>query len=362
LADAPTLGQDRRAIYVSLNLFEIFGGYEFDGPMVLLLPKLKMYSGQGFTFFSLGHSAFQIGGGLYQYVDSLQPANVMNRGDNPRAEFMVSSFNLNYGGDRCITGCQGLVIWAISNPLDYPGTHGPELSHVVVQTTNTYYLPSSAAQKGCAVDDPSCMIDTGDVRVSGEVTYASGSLYAALTTNGTASTAGANTAHILWFQIRPFLNDGDSECTGSSAGKCAQLIDAQKLNEVCWDCDKAQGSDGSGARFYPTVQPDSEGNVTLVFNYSDDTVYPSSEYASNRVTQAPNTMHDDGKILQPGLAFYSPPKFSGVPKPWGHYTAAAVDLTPATQPSMWFTAETSKALKEYRTAIGHNAYTAASQP
>jgi hypothetical protein len=178
------------------------------------------------------------------------------------------------------------------------------------------------------------MIDTGDVRISGEVTYASGSLYAALTTNGTASTAGSDSAHILWFQMKPFLNDSDPACTGSSAGKCPQIVNTQMSNEVCWDCDKAQGGDGSGARFYPTLQPDPEGNVTLVYNYSDDTTYPSSGYASNRVTQVPNTLHDDGKILQPGRAFYNPPKFSGTLTPWGHYTAAAVDLNPATQPSM----------------------------
>lgn len=356
LHDSPAVGQDRRAIYISLNEDDDFG--DLREPALLVLPKPQLYAGQGFNFFlvDLGSIGFEVNG---YPLDSIQPANVMNLGDRPRAEFMVSSFNLNFGGHRCVSGCQGLAIWAVSNPVYYPGTSGPEVSRIVIPTANTYYLPSSARQKSCVYS--SCQIDTGDVRVSGQVTYASGSLYAALTTNGTPNTPGADTAHILWFEVKPYLNDSDPACTGSAAGKCPQVVDALKLNEVCWDCDKALGSDGSGARFYPTVQPDSEGNVALVFNYSDDTVFPSSAYASNRVSQTAGTMHDGGKALQAGLAFYNPLP-GGEVVPWSAYTGAAVDLTPSVQPSMWFTAQASKSLTDYRTAIGHFAYTAPSQP
>jgi hypothetical protein len=354
LGDFPTLGQDRRGIYVTFNDFLNTSGPSYSGPIALLLPKLKMYAGQSFKFFYLDSSFFMVNG---EPVDTLQPANVMNRGDDPRAEFMVNTFNFNYGGLQCITGCQGLVIWAISNPLDYAGTSGPEVSSFVMQTTNTYYLPSGATQPSCA--NPSCLIDTGDVRISGEVTYASGSLYAALATNGTASTPGAATAHVLWFQVKPFVNDSDPGCTGISTGKCPHIIGAQKLNEVCWDCGSAQGS--GGARFYPTVQPDPEGNVTVVFNYSDDTTYPSSVYASNRVTQTLNTMHDGGQTLQAGLSFYERLDHNDLNR-WGDYTAVALDLTPGTRPSMWFAAEASNAAGTYRTAIGRNAYTSVTQP
>jgi hypothetical protein len=110
LANVPALGQDRRGIYISFNVFGKSGGSDtyFAYPVVLLPPKWTIYQGQAFSFFVLKSSNFQISGAD---VDSLQPANVMNRGDNPRAEFMVNSFNLNYGGGRCVNGCQGLVIW-----------------------------------------------------------------------------------------------------------------------------------------------------------------------------------------------------------------------------------------------------------
>jgi len=47
---------------------------------------------------------------------------------------------------------------------------------------------------------------------------------------------------------------------------------------------------------------------------------------------------------------------------WGDYTAASLDLTPGTQASFWFAAESSKTTIAYRTAIGHNAFKRPGQP
>ena len=176
-----------------------------------------------------------------------------------------------------------------------------EVSQVLVSTSNNYSLPPLAQQLNCATGP--CLIDTGDTRVSGEAIYASGSLYAAIDTNGTG--AGAGASHFLWFQIRPVLNDNDNAaCTGTFQNRCPQIIAASILNEVCWACATGQGDNGTGATFYPEVQPDPEGNVLVVFNYSADDKFPSSAYATNRATQAPGTMHDSGFFLQHGLAKY----------------------------------------------------------
>lgn len=361
IADFPTLGQDRRAIYLAFNAFTL--PETFNGAFMLLLPKGAMYAGAGFTFHFLPPSSFTITG-TGEVMDSLQPANVMDRSDNPRAEFVVASHNIDAPGGlanaECATGCSGVAVFAISNPIFSSGSPGPEVSQVLVSTVDTYSLPPLAEQSGCTAPGLNCtLLDTGDTRVSGEIVYASGSLYAALGTNGTGNGSGAS--HFLWFQIRPVLNDNnDLACSGAFRNKCPQIVGASILNEVCWACASGQG-DGTGATYYPEVQPDPEGNVLVVFNYSDATTFPSSAYATNRATQALGTMHDSGFFLQKGLATYVSLDNNKINR-WGDYTAASVDLTPGTRASFWFAAESSNAAGLYRTAIGHNAFSGPAQP
>jgi hypothetical protein len=278
----------------------------------------------------------------------------MNKADTPRAEFFVSS--LNFLASGCTGGCNTLVIFALSNPLDLTGT-GPEVSLVLQPTVSTFFFPPGAQQPGCSSGP--CLIDTGDVRISGEVTYAAGALYGALTTNGTSGGAGA--ARYLWFKVHPFLNDSDPRCTGAFLNRCPQIVGAEELNEVCNFCTSAFSS--SGAQYYPTVQPDPEGNVTVVANFSDSgTLFPSSGYSSARVTQALGVMHEVGlTALQFGLSLYNTSSFTGRNR-WGDYTATAPDLTSATSPAFWFAGESSKTATSYRTAIGRNAYTGVVQP
>ena len=134
-------------------------------------------------------------------------------------------------------------------------------------------------------------------------------------------------------------------CTGNFQNRCPQIVAASILNEVCWACATGQGDNGTGATFYPEVQPDPEGNVLVVFNYSDDDKFPSSAYATNRATEAPGTCMTADSFLQHGLAMYQILDTSDPTNPinrWGDYTAASLDLTPGTQASFWFAGESSK--------------------
>jgi hypothetical protein len=158
----------------------------------------------------------------------------------------------------------------------------------------------------------------------------------------------------LWFAVRPFLNGSNPRCTGSFLNRCPDIVGIKEINEVCWAC----GS--SGEWYFPTVQPDPEGNVTVVFNFSNSGTFPESAYASSRVTQSFGTQPDPGIILQGGLATYNF-LFSGRNR-WGDYTATAPDLTSAISPAFWFAGESSKTGTSYRTAIGRNAYTIVAQP
>src|SRR5207253_6717154 len=134
-----------------------------------LLNKQAMYAGAPFSFYYYVNPTYA---GLA--TDTTQPANVYNPTDNPRAEYLVTSFNINFGGGQCSTFCNGLIVWALANPLVASGSPGPELSSIAIATTNNYSLPWNASQPGAIQN-----IDTGDTRISGEVTYNAGLLYAA---------------------------------------------------------------------------------------------------------------------------------------------------------------------------------------
>ncbi len=234
--DFPQLGQDRKAVYLSFNHF---GPSNYIDAHVLILPKSKLYAGTSLGsisyFFDFTVSSIP--------VDTIQPANEFSPSDHPRAEFLMNSFNINFGGGQCFSSsCNGLVVWAISNPIA-----GPEASGFIVGTANNYSFPPSASQSGC-----SGCIDTNDVRISGSVPYHAGSLYGSLNT-----ASGASGPHILWFEVQPNLSDTGVGC-GTSA--CPDISGANIVNEDCYFC----GS--SGGWFFGTLQPDLENNVTMAFN------------------------------------------------------------------------------------------------
>ena len=336
LLDFPRLGQDRQAIYVAANQFNNFTG-AYLGEVWLLLNKQAMYAGTSF-------STFVIKNPFGAFLDSSQPANVWGLTDNPRAEFFVTSLNFFFGGGSCsnvLVGCNGLVVWAISNPLFVSGGPAPELSAVFIPTAHNYFLPPHAAQLGSAT-----LIDTGDVRITGEVSYAAGSLYAALTTNNGSGAAGA-----LLFKIQPFLNvNGNGHCTGTFVDLCPDITAATIINESFL-------SYGSDSAYYPTQQPDPEGNVTTVFNFSGSGIDGSTAYISQRVTQPPGTFVDTGFLLMSGQTNYEQGR-------WGDYTGVAPSGINGNSPTpqMWFAGMYTRSDHNWETFIGKNGFTSPSQP
>lgn len=347
--DFPRLGQDRQGIYVAGNLFDAVYG-TFNKEEWLLLPKELMYAGATFTANSvLGPSYAK------NFLDSSQPASVQSPHEEPRAAFFVTSLNINYNANCSFASCNGLVVWAVSNPLVASGSPGPEVTGIFLPTTYNYSLPPSANQPGFAES-----IDSGDTRISGQVTYQSGLLYAALTTDSSAivPTQGSGTNAVILYKIHPSLNDNDdARCTGSFANLCPQLTAAAITSELCFAC--GGFTDTGGGAYYPTTMPDPEGNWTLVYNYSSNAAYPSTAYLSNRVTQT--GIHDSGLIAGAGQATYL--YFF-----WGGYTAVALAGLQVPQgvavylPSMWFAGMLSLSDGTWGTVIGKNGYSGYDQP
>jgi hypothetical protein len=326
--DFPTLGQDSQGIYTCFNTFSNTTG-GFTGNKCFLLPKASMYAGAGISYW--WQSGFNVGGTL---VDTLQP---VNSNGLPRAEFMVNSYNINFGGGQCVSGCSGLVVWSISNPFGFAsGGPGPVFKGVTLSTT-TYFLPPDADAPGCT----GC-VSTNDVRISGTPVYRAGSIFASLNTkvaNGTQNVSG-----IKWFEIAPRLNDnGDGvTCTGAFINKCAWITSASL---------KQQGLHyygGSGSAWFGTLHPDSENNIIMTFNYSDSATLPETAWVGRRVTQSPSAFHDTGFFLVAGSGSVT----TGIR--WGDYTATAAD--PSNASKIWFSGMYNNSTNNWRTRIGASGY------
>jgi hypothetical protein len=303
LPDFPRLGQDHTAtypgfatsypgaIYIASNLFSnTTGSFLYEDWLVIGKSFLYNCAGGSYWVFNNLHNP----DGSLAFTS--QPANVWSPYEIPRAEFFLESYW--NGGNK-------LVAWAVSNPFGFvSGGPSPELSAVQFNTVNAYTFPPNASQPGAANS-----IDTNDARISGEVTYNSGYVHGALTSG---NSSGAT--NVAVYKVRPILNrNDDTHCpsSGSFFDACPQITAASIADESIL-------SYGSNFAYYGTPQPDVEGNVTTVFNFSGPSCsvcYAGLAYISQRVT-AGSSFVDSGSFLQQGLAFYNQGR-------WGDYTAVA---------------------------------------
>lgn len=218
------------------------------------------------------------------------------------------------------------------------------LSGIVIPTPSNYILAAEADQPGA---DNS--IETLDTRITGTVQYMGGFLYPNL------DTGNGGTSSILGWQVQPFLNEnGDGHCTGAFANACPTLSRATIVKEFCYDCGAGHGA----GTYFGTIQPDPEGNWTMVFNFSNRSVSPGTAYTSNRVTW-PTPFHDGGIFLCQFQKFYNQGR-------WGDYTATAIDLlnangTPSIFPAFWFAGMFVNSNGNWSTCVGANAFSLATQ-
>jgi hypothetical protein len=324
--DYPGLGHDstnwgsgatKGGTYVSLNQFN---GGTLIGNYLFFIPNDAIYVGGGFG--PVVWQNFTDNGTL---VDTMQPANMTDRSDKPATVFFVNTFNIDWGGGQCFSGCNGLIVWGFGNPFGGGGFSG-----VVIGTAHNYYFPPGADEPNGLGGTCSGCIDTDDVRISGQVKYNAGSLWGSFNTG----ISGSSEAGPIWFEVHPIL-DTNGNVTG-----------AEERQEDCFVCN---GWANNGSAYYADLQPDPEGNVVMVFEYSTDTVYPSIVYTSRRVGYADSNMNGVGFFLQEGAAYYG--QFR-----WGDYTATAPDLTIANLPSMWFSGQYANGSGNWGTAIGAARY------
>lgn len=139
---------------------------------------------------------------------------------------------------------------------------------------------------------------------------------------------------------------------------CAQVVSVRE------PIDETLPYFGNGVSpFYPTMQPDPEGNVTTVFNMSGPNIFATTAYISQRVTQPPGSFHHGGSQVVTGAATYAPAGQTA-PLPWGDYAgvAPAGIFANSTTPEAWFSGMYVNASGNWNTTIGRNRFTAPNQP
>jgi hypothetical protein len=266
-------GFDTQGLYWSFNLFNKTGTALVNN-VVIGIRKAELLTGAAYTgYFFAGLNE---GGKL---LDTINPVESLAHNAGPQGEIFVNSYNINFGGGNCSSGCSGLVAWDFSN-IAFSGSSNPSMTGATI-TSDSYTLPPMA-------DNPpacSACLQTLDTRISATPVYQHGQIYAGLDTavnNG----SGKNVPGILWFDLSAYLNPGPSACP-----ECTTINGSTSVLQ--------QGYfffGGAADAYFPTLIPDDEGNLMMSFEFSSsaDGIDPSQAYTGRRVTLPPGSMSDAG--------------------------------------------------------------------
>jgi hypothetical protein len=314
LADYPTLGQTAYSIggdnanNAVITICDNFSGASFSAEC-LFIPKGTIgTAGTGAYAPPIPSIPVVFGftlGGLA--LDTLQPVNVYELEENPKAQYAVDSVNFD-GGDGFCTPAgtdSGLVMWSFS---DATGTQGIKFSGLYTgcNTTSPYFFPGAADNASFC----SACIETIDNRITGMVHYASGRFYPSIDANN------GGTSAVLGWTVRPFLNDNGGGCTGGV--NCPTLTGTTIEQEWCYAC----GGGNTAEAYFGAQAPTPHNDWTMFATFSSSgsgfNISPGQFYTSNRVSWL-TPFHDAGIFSCVNNAAYT--QFR-----WGDYAAAAVDI------------------------------------
>ncbi len=309
-ADFTQFGYDQKAVYLSCDMWTQpsgLGTFEYENTFAF--NKAAMEAGQSVTPY--GYSGF-ISQGVQ--MNGIQPVEVeATRGNGPNAGLFVSPFDFNSGGGNCAQGCSGLTVWAIANPA----TPQESLSSILVPSLRYAQAPQ-ANQPGCT----SCLgvLDPG---INSTPTWRNGQINFSLQTavnNGSKVVPG-----IFWGQINVSL-DSNGNLSSASIYQSGYF-----------------SFSGDTAALCPSIMPDANGNLMMVFQESSSTLYPGAYYAVQPVGSPPGIFPDSGQTLMAGQA-------TTINSRWGDYSA--VDVNGAGAIAVWIASEYEAANQTWSSYIG----------
>lgn len=315
VADYTQIGYDRQAFYFSANMFDSATFNVFQYAEVQAANKATMEAGGAVT--PIHATNFTANGGL---VDTVQP--VMTDAhfySGPNAEFLINSFDFNFGGGGCSSSCSGVVVWAFNFAA-------ASITGLIIPTTS-YSLAPLANQPGCSTG----CIETIDPRISGTPVYRNGLISFALETAAMNSTRIVPS--IFWGQVSPQLNDS-AQITGGSVFQSGYYV-----------------HQNDAATSFGALMPDNDGDLFMVFELMGSSINPEVVYTSRRVTFTLGLFHDGGLILRKGDAPTSNTR-------WGDYEAASFDGYSTDK--VWFSGQYSASNGDWSTFIGKDQYNTSS--
>jgi hypothetical protein len=299
-ADFPAIGVDENNLYVTANMFDNMGAFMY--PKVWIIPKAALLTNGALTTFEFGAPPGPaLSNPTTTFTDfSIAPAINFD----PGTEHMLATNALDGSGT---TGF--VTFWTVNDPTGTPTLLPVNLS---VAGWNDFSLPD------CMALGAAPAIDTGDTRMLG-VVERNGSIWATHTQPNAASSAVRTEAR--WYEIDP---------TGPTVVQFGQVADPSR----CY--------------FYPAIQPDAAGNVTLVMAGVDPTIFGSAFYTGRNASDATGTMQRV-TALKNGLASYAIVDSSTGENRWGDYSGISID--PSTG-EMWMVGEFAATQTKWSTWIG----------
>lgn len=309
-ADFTQFGFNGDGIYVSANMFNQ-AGTAYDYAEVVGCGKKAIYGGVGFgcgAWFNFTDNGVKI--------DTLNPVQTPMSADNaPHTEFFVSSFNSPdpFGHDCVTAACHGATIWSLSDPGNTTGV-GNVINGVFVDT-NIYVEPPAAHQPSCPSSGGSGCVDGGDNRIGATPVYHAGHIFAAHVT-GFINASSQLVPAIQWWDFTPSLATGyPTHLTGATEAQDNYLA----------------ASSGFTALTYPVIYPDIDNDFILGYDYMGDSIFPSINYTSRRVTDTPNVMTGGLGIIAVGGTMSTPNTR------WGDFEA--MSYTAPYQDFIWFASQ-----------------------
>ncbi len=247
VAEGLGFGLDNSAVYLTVNLFDDSGAFQY--AKLRILSKSALLAGEPvpwWDYWDLRNADDSVAFGI-------QPAHTFG---TPGIAYLLNTSGAG----------QSLTQWRLTQPL----SESPKLSRRAIATVG-YQLAPNARQPDSKIE-----IETGDTRLV-NVVFRNGLLWAAHTIAANWGEAN-NVSAIQWFQIN----------TG------AGIISQQRIY-----------GHASAYYFCPTMMVDGQGNLMMVFNRASETEFPAARFTGRLSTDLPGTLHSSVPLKESEVACHS---------------------------------------------------------
>jgi hypothetical protein len=275
--DYPMLGFDTQGIYVTFNMFQVGGGYQY--AKLRILSKAELYAGGvGPTHIIKWYDFWSLKDGAGNVVFTVQPcSHFRGTGGNPPA-YLV---NAKFGAGNTIT------LWQLDNPLAFWHGSAPVLNRTDINCV-AYDLPPNAQQNGTTN-----AIATNDDRLL------------SATFQFVANTQRVWTCHTV-------------KHTWPGESVARSMLQWYEIDVVNHNVVQQNGYGAPGAYyFFPAIQTDVNRNAYLVFGRSSNNEFGAFRATGRRSGDPVGTLQGS-VIVKSGISSYPGNR-------WGDYFTACRD-------------------------------------